>query len=88
MQQVKLILRRTIDSALLQLILLVIASYLTRIYTPLAAIYPFIVGGLSWDALRYGAFKAYSRNHPDDLVYVDDGGIGMIDDVILDSHFR
>ncbi|XP_077977953.1 cyanophycinase-like [Glandiceps talaboti] len=48
-----------------------------------------VTGGLSWSGLVNGACAC--DIHPDDpldgLTYDQDGGLGMIDKVILDSHF-
>ncbi|XP_070566911.1 cyanophycinase-like [Ptychodera flava] len=48
-----------------------------------------VTGGLSWQGLVYGACACTS--HPDDprdgLTYDPDGGLGVIDDVVLDTHF-
>lgn len=46
-----------------------------------------IRGGMSWDALRYGAFKSENKNHPDDLIYNNNGGLRMLHGFILDTHF-
>ncbi|XP_070565377.1 cyanophycinase-like isoform X2 [Ptychodera flava] len=48
-----------------------------------------VTGGLSWSGLVYGSCNCTS--HPDDpndgLTYDPDGGLGVIDDVVLDTHF-
>ncbi|XP_072046608.1 cyanophycinase-like [Amphiura filiformis] len=47
-----------------------------------------INGGLSYEALRYGASSGgYNPNYPDDLSYDEFGGIGMVSGMVLDSHF-
>ncbi|XP_050400418.1 cyanophycinase [Patella vulgata] len=44
-----------------------------------------VEGGVSYDALRYGAHT--SSSHSDDLVYNQHGGTGLFDGYILDTHF-
>lgn len=43
---------------------------------------------MSWDALRYGARETESKDHLDDLLYNKDGGTGILDGFVLDTHFR
>ena len=47
-----------------------------------------INGGMSWDALRYGAFVYGTEPNSGDLVYDPEGGLGFLEDYVLDSHFR
>ena len=47
-----------------------------------------IMGGMSWDALRWGAYPYGSEVGWDDLVYDPDGGLGFFEGYVLDSHFR
>ncbi|KAL3863804.1 hypothetical protein ACJMK2_005536 [Sinanodonta woodiana] len=46
-----------------------------------------IRGGVSWDALKYGAYETESSAHPDDLVYQRIGGIGLFHNYVIDTHF-
>lgn len=48
---------------------------------------PCFTGGMSWDALRYGAFSTPGHRR-DDLVYDPHGGLGFLDGYVLDTHFR
>ncbi|XP_064611801.1 cyanophycinase-like [Liolophura sinensis] len=45
-----------------------------------------VAGGMSWEALRYGAFHI-PGHHRDDLVYDPHGGLGFLDGYVLDTHF-
>ena len=48
-----------------------------------------VTSGLSYEALRYGAYPGgYNPDYPDDLSYDEYGGIGMVDGMVLDTHFR
>jgi len=38
--------------------------------------------------LMYGAYSTPSETQSDDLVYDQNGGIGMLDGFVLDAHFR
>ncbi|KAK3585487.1 hypothetical protein CHS0354_003335 [Potamilus streckersoni] len=46
-----------------------------------------IRGGVSWDALKYGAYETESSTHPDNLVYQGIGGIGLFHNYVIDTHF-
>ncbi|ELT90727.1 hypothetical protein CAPTEDRAFT_193384 [Capitella teleta] len=48
---------------------------------------PMIMGGMSYEALRYGAFPEGEEGGPDDLIYEPGGGIGLLDSHIVDSHY-
>ena len=44
-------------------------------------------GGISWNALRYGAFLKGTESSGSDLVY-EETGLGLFGGFIADSHFR
>jgi len=46
-----------------------------------------IAGGVSYNGLRYGSFPYGTENSSSDLVYDPFGGLGMLFDFVLDSHF-
>lgn len=49
---------------------------------------PMIEGGLSYQALRYGAYPGgYNPDYPDDLCYDERGGLGTLKDYIVDTHY-
>ncbi|KAK3867704.1 hypothetical protein Pcinc_026851 [Petrolisthes cinctipes] len=49
---------------------------------------PMIEGGLSYQALRYGAYAGgYNPDYPDDLCYDELGGLGLLPGYIVDTHF-
>ena len=46
-------------------------------------------GGYSWESLLYGAYEWTDPSSPDyTVIYDGDGGQGMFDHFIVDSHFR
>jgi len=46
-----------------------------------------IAGGVTYNGLRYGSFPLGSESSSSDLVYDPFGGLGMLYDYIIDSHF-
>ena len=46
-----------------------------------------VSGGMSWNALRYGAYPD-GEGGRDDLEYDQQGALGFLDGYVLDSHFR
>jgi len=49
---------------------------------------PMITGGYSWEACVYGAFPGgYNDNYPYDLSYNELGGLGFMQNYLLDTHF-
>ncbi|XP_018019128.1 cyanophycinase [Hyalella azteca] len=49
---------------------------------------PMIDGGLSYNAVAYGAYAGgYNPDYPDDLCYIEDGGLGLVRGYVVDTHF-
>jgi len=46
-----------------------------------------MAGGVSYNALKNGAYPLGSEPTSSDLAYDPDGGIGMLYDIVLDTHF-
>ena len=47
-----------------------------------------ITGGISWNALVYGAFSGGPKPlYPDDLTYDEHGGLGFLQNWVVDTHF-
>jgi cyanophycinase len=46
-----------------------------------------VTGGVSYNALLYGAYDTLDTKHPDDLSYEKSGGFGLFQLSYLDTHF-